>query len=88
MAESRKIGGLSKLYNPNQTLSASDKLPPPEPKGTKRSIRIHFDGGNVSAIVGVELFQATDDRLGLCKTASRLLPDPRDRTAITLQWEA
>lgn len=57
-------------------------------KVKKRSIHINFNGGDVSGIGGVELLRAADDRLGLCKAASRLLPDPRNPTAITHQWEA
>ena len=43
----------------------------------KCAIRIGFDGGDVSGIGGVELLRAADDRLGLCKVAAKLLPDPR-----------
>ena len=57
-------------------------------KVKKRAIHINFDEGNVSGIGGVQLLRAADDRLGLCKAASTLLPNRRDRTAITHQWEA
>ena len=57
-------------------------------KVKKRAIHINFDGGDVSGIGGVELLRCADDRLGLCKAAAKLLPDPRDSKLITHQWEA
>ena len=57
-------------------------------KVKKRAIHINFDGGDVSGIGGVELLRAADDRLGLCKAASKLLPDPRNPLYITHRWEA
>lgn len=57
-------------------------------KVRKRAIHINFDGGDVSAIGGVELLRAANDRLGLCKAASKLLPDLRNPLYITHRWEA
>ena len=57
-------------------------------KVKKRAIHISFEGGDVSGFDGVELLRAADDRLGLCKAAAKLLPDPRDSKLITHQWEA
>ena len=54
----------------------------------KRSIQLNFSGGDVSGIGGVELLRAADDRLGLCKAASRLMHDPRDQSGVTHQWDA
>ncbi len=57
-------------------------------KVKKRSLHINFDGGNISSIGGIELLRAADDRLDLCKDASKLLPDPRDSSSTTHQWDA
>ena len=57
-------------------------------KVKKRAIRINFYRGDVSGIGGVELLRAADDRLGLCKAASKLLPDLRNPLFTTHRWEA
>ncbi len=42
----------------------------------------------MAGIGGVELLRAADDRIGLCKAASKLIHDPRKQSAVTHQWEA
>ena len=55
-------------------------------KVRKRAIHVNFDGGDVSGIGGVELLRAADDRLGLCKSASKLLPYLCNPLYITPRW--
>lgn len=57
-------------------------------KVRKRTVHFNFNGGDVSSIGGVELLRAADERLGLCKAVSSLLPDPRNPFFITHQWDA
>lgn len=55
-------------------------------KVKKRAIHINFNGGDVSSIGGVELLRSADERLGLCRKAAALLPDPRNPLFTTHQW--
>jgi len=50
----------------------------------KRAINVSFQGGDVSGIGGVEFLRAADDCLGVCKAASKLLPDLRNPLNITI----
>jgi hypothetical protein len=49
-------------------------------------LEVNFNGGDITSDGGVLLLRQADQKLGLIKAISRILPDPRSKPLITHSW--